>query len=187
MTNLLIRGCIKNLKYNRYLNIINQKKIINLKTTEFDKLFPLVKLPKPLNVEIPDLHKPSIKTIISKTLLLEVLTETGAGGTQVQIPIHVINEFFKVSTTGHQTIELKFGSNEFRPAVVCHFQNNTHRITLPELENIDRPVLTEFVDLGKKCFHVRIITGKEYEKLIKLCKNNTRYNSKKWVITDKIT
>lgn len=122
------------------------------------------------------------KTVSDSVLLLQVLKETGAGGTQVQIPRVAIEKYFCVSTAGHQTIEIKFKKNPFRPAVICHFNNNTHRISIPEIEKFTRPLLIKFSKLDDKSYLVTPIRAKQYKRLIKRCTEQTRTSAKKWAI-----
>lgn len=122
------------------------------------------------------------KTVSNEVLLLQVLKETGAEGTQVQIPRAAIKKYFCVSTAGHQTIEIKFKNNPFRPAVICHFDNNTHRISIPEIARFTRPLLIKFKNLDGESYLVTQIQAKQYKKLIKKCTEQTRASAKKWVI-----
>jgi hypothetical protein len=115
-------------------------------------------------------------------LLLEILNETGAEGTQVQIPSKVIDEYFQVPTIGHQTIELKFSKKPLRPAVICHFPNNTHRISFPELANIKRPLLMSFKKIKNSVFGIELFKGKQYKKIVRLCTNQTRSAARRWEI-----
>jgi hypothetical protein len=147
----------------------------------FDKIFPTV------HIERPVVHTTRKKVAKRRprsrnTLLLEILRETGAGGTQVQIPRTVIDDYFHVPTSGHQTIELRFGSKPFRPAVICHFANNTHRISLPEVAGLERPLLLRFTKLETNMYAVQLIRGRKYNDVIKLCKNQTRFAARRWVV-----
>jgi len=113
------------------------------------------------------------------TLLLEILKETGAEGTQVQIPREVILKYFNVSAIGQQTIEVQVANGTIRPAVICHFGNNTHRISFPEIAKIRRPFLMKFMRKGK-IYSVYFVVGKKYRDMVMHCKNQTRYLAKKW-------
>lgn len=161
------------------------RKINKRRNTVMDKslreLFPAIKIPVP-KYKFKNNEKKKKYGIVKnrKNLLLEVLKETGAGGTQVQIPIRVIEEFFNTKTSGHQTIQIKFNNNNIRPAVICHFPNNTHRISFPEIVKYKRPFLLKFIDRGNKLFFVRPLKGNDYKELVIKCKNRTRKMAKLW-------
>jgi hypothetical protein len=94
------------------------------------KIFPSIKITKANTINFPkqkngQFSKTNIHKHQYKELLLEVLKETGAEGTQVQIPKEVITDYFKVPTNNNQTIEIKIDNSDVRPAVICHFPNNT--------------------------------------------------------------
>jgi HKD family nuclease len=118
------------------------------------------------------------------TLVLEILNETGAGGTQVQIPARVVEEFLMAPTTGHQTLELVFPPYPPRPAVLCHFPNNTHRVTLPEVASKPRPLIIEMLaDPGHPGrYQCRLRQGARYSAALRKCTNQTRAGAKHWVV-----
>lgn len=165
-----------------------------VKPSVFDKLFPSIEIEWPV---IPYVKLPKSKSVRSKgrkssgksakskgrnNLFLEIMKETGAGGTQVQIPKMVIDGYFDVPDYGHQTIEVKIENDPVRPAVICHFPNNTHRISFPEIANVRRPLLMEFGKAQKNIYTVRMIKGKTYSNLIKQCTNKTRKGARRWEI-----
>jgi len=160
-------------------NLAIQKTRQKVNTQAFDKLFPAIQIERPV-VPMIKLPKKKKKEKYRTTLLLEILRETGMEGTQVQIPRKVIDEYFDVPGSGHQTVELKFKNNPIRPAVICHFSNNTHRISFPEVAGVKRPLLMKFNKFKKNIYTVELIKGKEYEKLIKLCTNQTRSAARRW-------
>lgn len=151
------------------------------------KIFPSIKITKANTINFPkqkngQFSKTNIHKHQYKELLLEVLKETGAEGTQIQIPKEVITDYFKVPTNNNQTIEIKIGNSDVRPAVICHFPNNTHRISFQEIIKINRPFLMKFKMIDANLFKVKFLTGNEYKKNINKCIKQTRYKSKKWVI-----
>jgi len=152
--------------------------------TSFDKLFSSIVMPSTPVTRMKKTAK-RLKTqpiIRGKTLLLQVLNETGAAGTQVQIPRAVVENYFGLETYGHQTIELQFIGKNLRPAVLCHFSNNTHRISFFEVASYKRPLLMKFIKQKEKFYTVELLSGSQYEKYIKLCDKQTRYAAKKWAI-----
>ncbi|MBU1808710.1 MAG: phospholipase D family protein, partial [Candidatus Omnitrophica bacterium] len=169
------------------------KKVIKkqrIETDRFNKslnsIFPPIKIPAtPKTTLIRQVIRSRKRTRLNKrisqnVLFLEVLKETGAGGTQVQIPREAIEKYFNVPTIGHQTIEIQVEQNAIRPAVICHFLNNTHRISFQEIAYSRRPFLMKFIHKGMKLYSVKFLKGKEYKKEIAKCKNQTRSLAKRW-------
>lgn len=166
------------------------KRKIKTRHTRFNKMingiFPLLKMPQAPKTTLIKQY-PKTKKIVSssgkgghKVLFLQILKETGAEGTQVQIPRKVIESYFNVSTNGHQTIEIQIGKNVVRPAVICHFPNNTHRISFSEIANLRRPFLMKFLHKDLKLYSVKFLKKREYAKEIIKCKNQTRHLAKRW-------
>ena len=171
------------------------KKVIKKRRSgaaRFNKLlngiFPPIEIPAvPKTTLMKQISKKKTRTRLIKRnnhniLFLEILKETGAGGTQVQIPREVIEKYFNVSTIGHQTIEIQVKKNTIRPAVICHFLNNTHRISFQEIAYSRRPFLMKFVNKGMELYSVKFLKGGEYKKEIAKCKNQTRSLAKRWRI-----
>jgi len=170
--------------YSEKRKLLSRDKLLKSKKI-LAKLFPPIKQPKLIKI-LSTMEKrqgkPRKKISQNKIFLLQVLKETGAEGTQVQIPRLAIRHYFRVSVSGHQTIEIKFKNNHFRPAVICHFGNNTHRISIPEIAKFNRPLLIKFVRLDNESYLVMPIQGLQYKKLLKKCTEQTRSGAKKWVI-----
>lgn len=152
-----------------------------LKTPILKNIFPVIKIERPAIPHVK-VQTSTEKSSSKNILLLEILKETGAEGTQVQIPRKVIDEYFDVPSTGHQTIELQIGNRQIRPAVICHFSNNTHRISFPELANQKRPLLMKIVKAKGNMYKVELLKGKHYKKFIKRCTHQTRSAARKWEI-----
>jgi len=148
------------------------------KKDALDLIFPKLKFPSSPQTSF---LRPQSKQHNKKrsTLLLQILKETGAGGTQVQIPREVILKYFNVPAIGQQTIEVKVTDGIIRPAVICHFGNNTHRISFPEITKMKRPFLMKFLRKGMIYF-IYFIVGEKYRDMVMRCKNQTRYSAKKW-------
>ena len=157
--------------------------------SEINDLFPAIEIPTP-EVKRPPIKrsKKSIKrkkaaTDGGRLLLMEVLRETGTAGMQVQIPKKASQNFFRARSDEHQTIRVQFQSQESRPAVICHFPNNTHRINFPEIADLERPLLMEIIKQKEDSYEIRIIrAGRKFNRLILKCTNQTRTGSKRWVI-----
>ncbi|MCX6252631.1 MAG: phospholipase D-like domain-containing protein [Bacteroidetes bacterium] len=156
------------------------------KSNELKKLFPELNIPAistVSHIKGKAQSKRIIKPKVGSILFLEVLTETGANGTQVQIPSSVLENYFDVKPDQiHKTIQLKFPYNEFRPSVICRFGNYTYRFTISEITSFDRPLLLKFVKLGTNKYIVSFLRGSLYKKQIKNCTNQTRADAKHWLI-----
>jgi HKD family nuclease len=175
----LLRGLEK---FRKRLDKIEKKQ--KRESNDLKKIFPELKIPIISTVSHSPLisHKKStFKSGIN--LFLEVLTETGANGTQVQIPSEVLIDYFGVDgDKSHKTIQLKFPGSEFRPSVICRFSNFTYRFTISEIVNFDRPLLLKFTKLGHNKYIVSFIRGIPYKKQIQNCTNQTRSGAKHWLI-----
>jgi len=164
-----------------------------VKQTTFNKLlesiFPSIKIPAIPKTTLQRQfvrHKKQVrlsKKCRGKVLFLQVLKETGLSGTQVQIPREVIEGYFNVPTTGHQTIEIQIEKGAIRPAVICHFKNNTHRISFPEIAKFRRPLLMKFINEDSKLYKVNSLKGSNYKKGLKKCTKQTRYSAKRWGVS----
>ena len=169
-------------KFRKRLNKIekNQKRGSN----DLKELFPKLDIPAVTIASHSPLKNQNKKTFKpGANLFLEVLTETGANGTQVQIPSEVLSGYFGVdSDKVHKTIQLKFPACEFRPSVICRFYNFTYRFTISEIVNFERPLLLKFIKLGHNKYSVSFIRGIQYKKQIQTCTNQTRSGAKHWLI-----
>lgn len=173
-----------------------QKSVDGNGTTDDDilivkRLFPTILFP-----EIKESHLPQEEVysdeesftehtldIEGNILFLEVLTETGAGGTQIQIPTVVVKEYFGMDQSDrHKTIEVSIGSDQYRPAVISGFENFTYRISINEVLDIERPLLMRFNRQTIDKYSIDILTGEQYNRKIADCINQTRFDSKRWLI-----
>ncbi|MCX6280196.1 MAG: phospholipase D family protein [Bacteroidetes bacterium] len=156
------------------------------KSNELKNLFPELIIPVTStisHIKANPQNKKIIKPSAGSILFLEVLTETGANGTQVQIPTYVLENYFGVNQNMvHKTIQLQFPNNEFRPSVICLFGNYTYRFTITEIATFDRPLLLKFEKLGSNKYFVSFLRGIIYNTQIKNCINQTRSGAKRWLI-----
>lgn len=121
--------------------------------------------------------------IENSILFLEVLTETGAGGTQIQIPTIVVKEYFGMDQTDkHKTIEISIGVDQYRPAVISSFDNFTYRVSINEVLGYERPLLLRFSRHAPDRYSIDILTGDLYNIKIAYCIHQTRIDSKRWLI-----
>lgn len=151
-------------------------------------LFSAITIPKPNKSDIYVIEKEEKKDFPirkspkgKKQLLLEVLKETGEGGTQIQIPSIVVQEYFKAKEN-HKTIQIRINKGNIRPAVICSFSNHTFRMSFPEIFNEKRPLLLRFTKEAKDEYYLEILKNKNYDSIIKKCTNKTRQGSKRWEI-----
>lgn len=129
-----------------------------------------------------------ISTINHGDLIVEIMPEETRGGNQIQLPIMAARSFFGLKKAGDQIkIELhQKKSKEAHNLLVTVFPNNTVRLSVNELESGDRPCVIIF---RKKAGHKVVfeivsknIFPTRYRSLIKLCTNQTRIGSRRWVI-----
>lgn len=166
----------------------NKKIYFNRFHKQIGQFFPNINIPHAPGSNLARQHFKTSNVVSSnkgnkkKSLLLQVLKETGANGTQVQIPREVIKNYFNVSSFGHQTIEVQIEGRMVRPAVICHFPNNTHRISFPEIAHLRRPLLMKFIHKGQKLYSIEFLKAARYKQEIYKCNNQTRNRAKKWQV-----
>lgn len=119
-----------------------------------------------------------------RRLLVEVLKETGAGGTQIQIPTEALSHYFNGSVSRPIPLRLLFRTGSFRDGYIHHFANNTHRISIRELAQIPRPVILVFERLSQfeSSFRCTILRGAGYIEALRDCDQQTRQGAKRWGI-----
>ena len=122
-------------------------------------------------------------------LIVEVMPrETGGDGRQLQLPVKAASTFFGVAGVGStRTIELRSkNSPSVRTLTITVFGNNTVRIVISELEYRDRPCILVFRKMPNSIFEYEIVPESifpsRYKTLLALCKNRTRYGSRRWGI-----
>jgi len=160
-----------------------KREIITSRKSKFNG-FGLIKLEPPKPKSKKEAKIKSNQFVSGQQLFLEVLKETGDGGTQVQIPTAAVVSYFKGNLKESKTIRLSIEGGAFRNAYITHFDNNTHRITISELKGIPRNALLHFTQAkaSSNDYLCEILTGEDYEKAIIHCTEQTHINSKKWGI-----
>lgn len=156
------------------------------KKNKTKELFGAINIPNPPVESLPkdERSKSKSKKKSGKKgdiLLLEILKETGANGTQVQIPYEVLVKYFNVSSN-HKTIQIFWENNLIRPAVLCSFSNYTYRVSIVEIARMKRPLLLNITRIGKDIYKITSIRGTQYKKVIQICTNQTRKDAKRWII-----
>ena len=131
-------------------------------------------------------RKSSAQYSTGKKLYLEVLKETGAGGTQVQIPVDAVTEFFDGDVSRPQHLRLTFDNKSFRDAYIYHFANNTHRMSINEVGPLKRPMILLITKIShhQRSYLCKVIEGATYLTEIKKCDRQTRQGAKKWRIAN---
>ena len=123
-------------------------------------------------------------------LILQVTPrETGGGGNQIQFPIDAVRNYFRNSARLGARFRGDFriiGSLSWDSRVPMVYDNDTIRITIPELSISDRPCLIAFRKLAVGEFEYEIIrensTPIRYRDLLGLCNKQTNRYSRKWGI-----
>jgi len=119
-----------------------------------------------------------------RVLWLQVLEETGQGGTQLQLPVKAVSEYFGVSTHASSVMRVSVDNSPFRDVRLSHFPNHTHRVSIAELGGVRRPALLRFRRVGRfhRSFACSIITGRSYLRNITRCKEQTRPGARCWAV-----
>ncbi len=171
-------------KVNKFYSKRETRKTFNQKS-KTKELFGGIEISKPPVAGFPIEKPKKVNSKKSKNkgdiLLLEVLKETGANGTQVQIPYEVLIKYFNLHS-GHKTIQIAWENNPIRPAVLCSFSNYTYRVTMVEISHMKRPFLLKIERVGRDFYKIKSIIGKQYSSLIQTCTNQTRIGAKRWII-----
>jgi len=125
----------------------------------------------------------SKQAVSGSKLYLEVMKETGLGGTQVQIPTSALS-FFGGVINRPIHIRVSVDKTKYRDAYINHFANNTHRINIKELIRVKRPAILEItkVDVNLRKFEMCIHKGRAVKKYLSKCTNRTRSGAKGWSI-----
>lgn len=121
-------------------------------------------------------------------LYLQILRETGTAGTQIQIPIRVLREFFEIHSFDQSaSIVLQFEGAEEREVNITHFDNYTHRISLAEVGTVERPAMLILErSTEEQRYRCSIIEGdtEVYEEALEKCTEQTRVGAKRWGIVN---
>ena len=129
---------------------------------------------------------PADSDVREQKLLIQVLKETGAGGTQVQLPAETLTTYFKGTMKRPIPVRLSFSGDAFRDGYIYHFYNDTHRISIRELGGVPRPALLVFKKLSnyQNSYRCYILRGVRYRRSLHDCNRQTRAGAKKWGLLD---
>jgi hypothetical protein len=152
--------------------------------------------PKPLFAKVLDLHGSKKKTAIlaeldpltekPRRLYLEILSnETGGHdgstpGYQIQLPAATLGPFFSVGRDQSKQISFRFG-DEIIAVNMTHFENDTHRVRLRPLRDIERPAIVIFERAQTDEYTCAVAQGRDYARLIaEKCSEQTRAGARRW-------
>jgi HKD family nuclease len=153
--------------------------------------------PKPLFAKVLDLAQPAKRskllskmdplTVRPQRLYLQILSsETGGQGDgehpgyQIQLPVATLATFFGVGE--NETREATFRFPEDSVTVhLTHFGNNTHRVRLRPLRDIDRPAIVVFTRIDGDDYECSIVPTRNYAKVLATnCTEQTRTGARRW-------
>ena len=124
-------------------------------------------------------------SLLPNTLFMQVLRETGSDGTQVQVPVDALEEYFGIDKDRTIPITIRINTYDFQ-ANITHFPNNTHRIQMSFLAGTKRPLLLQLkrVPGNRDVYEGSIVlqTDPAYRRLLRKCNRQTRTGSKKYAI-----
>jgi HKD family nuclease len=152
--------------------------------------------PKPLFAKVLDLAKPAKKAKIlagldplttrPDVLYLQILAgETGArfsdgSGYQIQLPVATLAAFFGVSPRQKTQAAFRFNDEVF-DVHLTHFGNNTHRVRLRPLRDVQRPAIVVFRRTGADEYDCSVVPARDYTKVLAAkCTQQTRVGARKW-------
>jgi HKD family nuclease len=151
---------------------------------------------KPLFAKVLDLRDGKKKAAIlaeldpltqkPETLYLQILPgETGSPdgsvpGYQIQLPVATLGPFFSVGLDQTKHVSFRFGDETFT-VNMTHFENNTHRVRLRPLRDIERPAIVIFRRAGEDEYHCSVADGRDYARLLaEKCSEQTRAGARRW-------
>lgn len=151
---------------------------------------------KPLFSKVLDLDRPAKKSRIlakldslsdrPKTLYLQVMEyETGAQATggvgyQIQLPVATLATFFGVGADQTRKVTFRF-AQETVEVRLTHFANNTHRVRLRPLKDVERPTIVRFRRMGEDEYQCSIVRKRRYEEVLaNKCTEQTRRGARRW-------
>lgn len=151
--------------------------------------------PKPLFEKFLGVQKSTKKTVLlkkldpltqkPKKLYLQILeTETGGQGGhegyQIQLPTATLPAYFGVGPDEGKYATFHFGSEVIKTHFT-HFYNNTHRLRLKPILNVQRPAVLEFERVGPDEYRCKMIPKKNYATVLaSKCTQQTRANARRW-------
>jgi HKD family nuclease len=151
--------------------------------------------PRPLFSKVLELADPARKSkILSKfetitdrpeRFYLQVLEyETGGRGDhpgyQIQLPSATLAAYFGVGEDEARPVTFHF-PNEDVNVTLTHFANNTHRVRLRPLRDIQRPAVVIFRRVGEDEYQCSLVPSKLYAKtLSSKCSEQRREGARRW-------
>lgn len=154
---------------------------------------------KPLFHHILKLPKPPVRSKIlakmdalsqgpSKLYLQIFAKETGAAkagtgkGYQIQLPVATLSAFFGVGPAETKAAKFHFAKHDLVEKLT-HFHNNTHRVRLHPLREVERPAIVIFERSGPDEYVCSIVPKAQYAETLKTkCVEQTRKGARCWGI-----
>ena len=98
----------------------------------------------------------------------------------VQKSLSTLGPFFSVGLDQTKHVSFRFGDETFT-VNMTHFENNTHRVRLRPLRDIERPAIVIFRRVGEDEYHCSVADGRDYARLIaEKCSEQTRAGARRW-------
>jgi len=152
--------------------------------------------PKPLFKKVLNLATPAKRsklfakmdplTIRPQRLYLQILAyETGGQGDdhpgyQIQLPVATLATFFGVGQNETKEATFRF-PGEIVTTHLTHFGNNTHRVRLRPLRDIDRPAIVIFHRVDDDEYKCSVVPPRNYAKVLAAkCTEQLRTGARKW-------
>jgi hypothetical protein len=126
--------------------------------------------------------KRKIPKKLPKILYMQILKETGADGSQVQLPVEALREYFNVEPDETAFITLRHTDWGDERRRILHFPNNTHRIQINRVSGKPRPLIIRFVREANDVYRCDLALSRnmQYRHWLNKCNRRTRSGSKRW-------
>ena len=106
----------------------------------------------------------SLPTVLQKI----IGRETGTGGTQVQIPVDVVGQFFGNDGVHPAQLQLLYLGRLYTTNIT-HHGNNTHRISMGFLAGVRRPSLLQLERVAQSVYEVKVFSSssRQYSQVLR--------------------
>jgi hypothetical protein len=95
-------------------------------------------------------------------------------------PVATLGPFFSVGLEQTKHVSFRFGDEIFT-VNMTHFENNTHRVRLRPLRDIERPAIVIFRRVGEDEYHCSVADSRDYARLLaEKCSEQTRSGARRW-------
>ena len=101
-------------------------------------------------------------------------------GYQIQLPKATLAAYFGVGPSQEPKATFKFGADTIKTKFT-HFNNNTHRLRLMPLRDIERPAIVIFNRIGLNEYKCTLVPKADYTNVLaQKCAQQTRSSARKW-------